>query len=165
MKVLPLGDQSFVNVGPLYIEPCNIARRSMPSHPHCCPSKSSPPLTGGASSAGTFSGAGSLSSSTSKPILQTSAISSARFWALKTKSAMSSPRSSIKTAAAGASVVRAAFSQSRLVGPCSSTLTHHSAAWRRPGIVLLQKNMETNVFPPRVITSWRDHQYAGPDQG
>jgi hypothetical protein len=37
--------------------------------------------------------------------------------------------------------------------PCSTTLIHHSAAWRRPGKVLLRKKMETNVFPPRVVTS------------
>jgi len=46
-KDFSLGDHSFANVGPLYIKPCKIAWRSMPSHPHICPSKRSPPLTWG----------------------------------------------------------------------------------------------------------------------
>ncbi len=32
-----LGEKSFANVGPLYIEPCKIAPRSMPNHPHVPP--------------------------------------------------------------------------------------------------------------------------------
>jgi hypothetical protein len=111
MNGLPLRDQSFANVGLLYIEPCKIARRLMPSHPHFCPSKSASPLTGGVPSAGTFLGAGSLLSSTIKPMSQTRAISSAQFWVLKTKSAITLPSSSIATVAAGA-LAGAASSQS-----------------------------------------------------
>ena len=146
------GDHSFLNVGPLYIEPCKIARRSMPSHPHVCPSnRPSPPMAGSPNNVGTFSGAGLLSSSTSKPMSRTRAISSALFWAWKTKLAISSPRSSIATVAGGASAL--GVSPQISPGPCSSTLTHRSAAWRRPGIVPLRKKMETNLFPPRVVTS------------
>ena len=48
MKDFLLGDHSFANVGPLYIEPCKIAPQSMPSHPHvpCLPFKEVPSLTG-----------------------------------------------------------------------------------------------------------------------